>query len=188
MEEMDFRRGTSGGHRLIRLRAKTIAGRSWQPKTKVDRAVPISHALRQHLDRYMPLATTSPEIGQDFPGWYFPAPTSAHWDLDNFARNLRQANKDTNLHWSCLDYRHSFGSQLAQRGVSRYKISSLMGNSPEICPRHHRRVYYPCCGSGSMFDQSEKSVKPHGDRRTDVSIFGQESDRTTWRLAQMKHS
>ncbi len=47
------------------------------------------------------------------------------------------------------------------------------------------RVYDPCCGSGGMFVQSEKFVEAHGGQRTDVSIFGQESNPTTWRLAHM---
>jgi hypothetical protein len=34
------------------------------------------------------------------------------------------------------DYRHTFGSQLAMKGESLYKIATLMGNSPEICRRH----------------------------------------------------
>jgi len=38
---------------------------------------------------------------------------------------------------TCLDFGHTFGSQLAQNGVSLYKISALMGNSPEICRRHY---------------------------------------------------
>jgi len=45
--------------------------------------------------------------------------------------------KPVSLPWSCLDYRHTFGSQLAQRGVNLYKISTLMDNSPEICRRHY---------------------------------------------------
>ena len=36
-----------------------------------------------------------------------------------------------------LDFRHTFGSQLAQKGESLYKIAELMGNSPEICRRHY---------------------------------------------------
>jgi hypothetical protein len=36
-----------------------------------------------------------------------------------------------------LDYRHTFGSHLAQKGESLYKIATLMGNSPEICRRHY---------------------------------------------------
>ena len=51
-----------GGYGLIRIRAKSIAGRSWQPKTRQNRAVPISRSLRDHLDRYTPPASDE--------GWY----------------------------------------------------------------------------------------------------------------------
>jgi hypothetical protein len=37
----------------------------------------------------------------------------------------------------CIGYRHTFASQLAMRGESLFKISKLMGNSPEICRRHY---------------------------------------------------
>ena len=47
------------------------------------------------------------------------------------------------------------------------------------------RVYDPCCGSGGMFVQSERFVEAHGGEKTDLSIYGQESNPTTWRLAKM---
>jgi type I restriction enzyme M protein len=47
------------------------------------------------------------------------------------------------------------------------------------------RVFDPCCGSGGMFVQSEKFVEAHGGRRGDISVYGQESNQTTWRLAKM---
>lgn len=47
------------------------------------------------------------------------------------------------------------------------------------------RVYDPCCGSGGMFVQSERFVEAHGGKATDISIFGQESNPTTWKLANM---
>jgi type I restriction enzyme M protein len=47
------------------------------------------------------------------------------------------------------------------------------------------RVYDPCCGSGGMFVQSEKFVTAHGGRVGDISIYGQESNPTTWKLAKM---
>jgi type I restriction enzyme M protein len=47
------------------------------------------------------------------------------------------------------------------------------------------RIYDPCCGSGGMFVQSERFVKEHGGRRGDISIYGQESNATTWKLAKM---
>ena len=55
----------------------------------------------------------------------------------NFSQNPRAANTKAGLSWSCLDYRHTFGSQLATKGESLYKIATLMGNSPEICRRHY---------------------------------------------------
>lgn len=47
------------------------------------------------------------------------------------------------------------------------------------------RVFDPCCGSGGMFVQSEKFVKEHQGRINDISIYGQESNQTTWRLCKM---
>lgn len=46
-------------------------------------------------------------------------------------------------------------------------------------------VYDPCCGSGGMFVQSREFIRSHGGRESDISLYGQESNLTTWRLAQM---
>ena len=51
--------------------------------------------------------------------------------------------------------------------------------------RKGARIYDPCCGSGGMFVQSEKFVLAHGGRVGDLSIYGQESNNTTWRLCKM---
>jgi type I restriction enzyme M protein len=50
---------------------------------------------------------------------------------------------------------------------------------------YHGRVYDPCCGSSGMFVQSEEFIRQHGGKLTDISIFGQESNPTTWQLAKM---
>ena len=47
------------------------------------------------------------------------------------------------------------------------------------------RVFDPCCGSGGLFVQSEKFVLEHQGKLNDISIYGQESNLTTWRLAKM---
>jgi len=114
---------------MIRIQAKTIDGEFWEPKTKVNRVVPISTALRKYFVEY--------EIPETEQGWYFPSPKGARWDVDNFSQTLARRNKTNELSWTCLDYRHTFGSQLAMKGESLYKISTLMGNSPEICRRHY---------------------------------------------------
>ena len=69
--------------------------------------------------------------------WVFPSPLGCCWDPDNFSHKLRKVNRSLGLRWGCLDFRHTFGSQLAIKGESLYKISQLMGNSPEICRRHY---------------------------------------------------
>lgn len=114
--------------KLIRIRAKTAQGEFWQPKTKRNRVVPISGQLYEILNKYQ---VNKNNI------WFFPSPTGKRWDPDNFSQDLRKLNKKAGLNWSCLDYRHTFGSLLAQKGESLYKISELMGNSPEICRRHY---------------------------------------------------
>lgn len=55
----------------------------------------------------------------------------------------------------------------------------------EMIEPYGGRVYDPCCGSGGMFVQSETFVEAHGGNRRDISVFGQESNPTTWRLAHM---
>ena len=113
---------------LLRIRAKTIDGEFWQPKTGNNRAVPIGTALAAVLDKYK-----SPGPGP----WFLPSPEGSRWDPDNFSHKLADENAKADLLWTCLDFRHTFGSMLAQRGVSLYKISAMMGNSPEICRRHY---------------------------------------------------
>jgi len=54
-----------------------------------------------------------------------------------------------------------------------------------LAPKPGSRIFDPCCGSGGMFVQSEKFVEEHGGRLGDVSIYGQETNQTTWRLCQM---
>lgn len=126
MDDVDLEAGTYG---MLRIRAKTINGEHWQPKTSVNRVVPISSNLRKYLDSYTPLESKD--------GWMFPSPKGTRWDADNFSSALRKVNKTVKLTWTCLDYRHTFGSQLAMKGESLYKISKLLGNSPEICRRHY---------------------------------------------------
>ena len=55
----------------------------------------------------------------------------------------------------------------------------------EILAPYKGRVYDPCCGSGGMFVQSEKFIEAHAGKLGDISIYGQELNYTTWRLAKM---
>jgi len=54
-----------------------------------------------------------------------------------------------------------------------------------LAPHENARIFDPCFGSGGMFIQSEEFVEAHGGRRDAVSIFGEESNPTTWKLGTM---
>ena len=72
-----------------------------------------------------------------------------------------------------------------KRGGQFYTAESVVRLLVEMLEPFKGRVYDPCCGSGGMFVQSERFVEAHNGHRNDVSVFGQESNPTTWRLAKM---
>jgi integrase len=121
----------AGEYGVIYIRKKKIKGKVWWPKNRKNRVVPISSRLRAILDQYVPADSDG--------DWFFPSPDGKRWDRDNFSSNLKEINDQhqPGLTWSCLDFRHTFGSQLAMKGESLLKISRLMGNSPEICEKHY---------------------------------------------------
>ena len=78
-----------------------------------------------------------------------------------------------------------FASAEGKKGGQFYTPKSVVKLLVEMLAPYKGRVFDPCCGSGGMFVQSEKFVEAHGGRLGDLSIFGQESNATTWRLAKM---
>lgn len=78
-----------------------------------------------------------------------------------------------------------FASAEGKRGGQFYTPSSIVRLLVEMLAPYKGRIYDPCCGSGGMFVQSEKFVEAHGGRVGDISIYGQESNSTTRRLAMM---
>lgn len=78
-----------------------------------------------------------------------------------------------------------FASAEGKRGGQFYTPASIVKTLVAILSPHSGKVYDPCCGSGGMFVQSEKFIEAHGGKIGDVSIYGQEANPTTWRLAAM---
>jgi len=72
-----------------------------------------------------------------------------------------------------------------KKGGQFYTPRSVVELLVEMLEPYQGRVFDPCCGSGGMFVQSEKFVADHQGRVNDISIYGQESNQTTWRLAKM---
>ncbi len=72
-----------------------------------------------------------------------------------------------------------------KKGGQFYTPRSVVELLVEMLEPYKGRVFDPCCGSGGMFVQSEKFVQSHQGKINDISIYGQESNHTTWRLARM---
>ena len=72
-----------------------------------------------------------------------------------------------------------------KKGGQFYTPRSVVELLVEMLEPYKGRVYDPCCGSGGMFVHSEKFVSEHQGKVNDISIYGQESNQTTWRLAKM---
>ena len=72
-----------------------------------------------------------------------------------------------------------------KQGGQFYTPRSIVELLVTMLEPYKGRVFDPCCGSGGMFVQSEKFVAEHQGRSNDISIYGQESNQTTWRLAKM---
>jgi type I restriction enzyme M protein len=72
-----------------------------------------------------------------------------------------------------------------KQGGQFYTPKSIVSLLVNMLEPYKGRVFDPCCGSGGMFVQSEKFVESHQGLVDDISIYGQESNQTTWRLAKM---
>ena len=78
-----------------------------------------------------------------------------------------------------------FASAEGKSGGQFYTPSHVVRILVEMLAPYKGRVYDPCCGSGGMFVSSEKFIEAHQGKLGDISVYGQESNYTTWRLAKM---
>jgi type I restriction enzyme M protein len=78
-----------------------------------------------------------------------------------------------------------FASAEGKKGGEFYTPRCVVRLLVEMIEPFKGRVYDPCCGSSGMFVQSEEFIKEHGGKLGDISIYGQESNPTTWKLAKM---
>lgn len=82
----------------------------------------------------------------------------------------------------CLSH---FAEQEGKKAGEFYTPACIVRTLVEVLQPYKGRVYDPCCGSGGMFVQSAKFVEKHRGNINSISVFGQESNPTTWKMAQM---
>ncbi len=79
----------------------------------------------------------------------------------------------------------NFAEQEGKNAGQFYTPSCVVRTIVEILQPFNGRVYDPCCGAGGMFVQSAAFVTNHRGNINNISVFGQESNPTTWKMAKM---
>ena len=78
-----------------------------------------------------------------------------------------------------------FASMEGKNAGEFYTPSCIVRTIVEVLQPYEGRVYDPCCGSGGMFVQSAKFLQNHQKSFSGISIYGQELNSTTWKMAKM---
>ena len=78
-----------------------------------------------------------------------------------------------------------FAAAEGKRGGEFYTPAGVVRVLVEVLEPTHGRVYDPCCGSGGMFVQTEKFLESHHKEGSNISVYGQEMNERTWRMAKM---
>lgn len=108
-------------------------------------------------------------------------------DLFNSARFTGQgAGRARDLLGEVYEYfLEKFAAAEGKRGGEFYTPAGVVRVLVEMLQPTHGRVYDPCCGSGGMFVQAEKFLEGHQREGSDISVYGQELNERTWRMAKM---
>ncbi len=115
-----------------------------------------------------------------------PSPPGAGSPSPNGRGDGSEGKRATDLLGRVYEYfLAQFASAEGKKGGQFYTPSHVVRVLVAMLAPYKGRVYDPCCGSGGMFVQSEKFIEAHAGKIGDISIYGQESNYTTWRLAKM---
>ena len=109
-------------------------------------------------------------------------------DVVDLFTNVKMAEKGDTRDILGRTYEYCLSKFAEQEGKNAgefYTPTCIVRTLVEVIQPFHGRVYDPCCGSGGMFVQSTDFVKHHAGKINDLSIYGQESNPTTWKMATM---
>ena len=106
--------------------------------------------------------------------------------VDLFSNNLATENMTGDLFGRCYEYfLGEFSKKFGQKGGEFYTPRCVVDLIVNMIEPFNGRVYDPCCGSGGMFSQSANFIKQHQGNINNISIYGQELNPDTWRMAKM---
>ena len=159
----------------------TISAAAHRPEigTIIDTAMRAIEAENKSLKNVLPKNYASPDLDKRVLGEV----------VDLFTNNLDMDDTEDSKDLLGRTYEYCIAQFAAYEGVKGgefYTPSSIVKTIVAILkPFANCRVYDPCCGSGGMFVQSAKFIKAHSGNRGEISVYGQESNADTWKMAKM---
>ncbi|WP_303820877.1 class I SAM-dependent DNA methyltransferase [Ruminococcus flavefaciens] len=161
-------------------RWSTISAAAHTPEigTVIDDAMRAIEAENKSLKNVLPKNYASPDLDKRVLG-----------EVVDLFTNMDMSDTEDNKDILGRTYEYCIAQFAAYEGVKGgefYTPSSVVRTLVEILqPFEDCRVYDPCCGSGGMFVQSAKFVEAHQGSRNRISVYGQESNADTWKMAKM---
>ena len=156
-----------------------IAAKAHEPEigTVIDNAVIAIEAENKKLKGILPKNFARPELDKRRLG-----------EVVDLFTNVQMADGADEKDLLGRTYEYCLRNFAAQEGKNAgqfYTPSCVVRTIVEILQPFNGRVYDPCCGAGGMFVQSADFVKNHQGNINNISVYGQESNPTTWKMAKM---
>lgn len=146
--------------------------------TVIDDAMRAIEDDNKKLKNVLPKNYASPDLDKRVLG-----------DVVDLFTNMDMGNAEESKDLLGRTYEYCIAQFAAYEGVKGgefYTPASIVKTIVAILkPFANCRVYDPCCGSGGMFVQSARFVQAHSNNRGVVSVYGQESNADTWKMAKM---
>ena len=160
-------------------RWKFIAEKTHTPEIGlvIDNAMRAIEKENTTLKNVLPINYASPDLDKRVLGEV----------VDIFTNiSMYDENEEKDLLGRAYEYFiEQFAAQEGKNGGEFYTPTSIVKTIVAILKPYKGRVYDPCCGSGGMFVQSAKFIKEHSGNINDLSIYGEESNADTWKMAKM---
>ena len=163
-----------------KARWSTVAAAAHTPEigTVLDEAMREIEAENKSLKNVLPKNYASPDLDKRVLG-----------DVVDLFTNMDMSDTEEGKDLLGRTYEYCIAQFAAYEGVKGgefYTPSSIVKTIVAILkPFDNCRVYDPCCGSGGMFVQSVKFIQAHSGNRQSISVYGQESNADTWKMAKM---
>ena len=157
-----------------------IAAAAHKPEigTVIDDAMRAIEADNKKLKGVLPKNYAGPDLDKQVLG-----------DVVDLFTNMDMSETEGNRDLLGRTYEYciaQFAEKEGKGGGEFYTPSSIVNTLVSVLKPHgNSRVYDPCCGSGGMFVQSARFIADHSGKRDTVSIYGQEANPDTWKMAIM---